>query len=248
MTGIAVPSLEARLMNRLPFSSQTKRVPLFGLGCLAGCAGVNRLGDYLRGHPTEAGLLLSVELCSLTLQREDLSVANIIASGLFGDGCGVVLMVGDEHPLASTAGLAWSHPRSVFFPDTERIMGWDVVDSGFKVVLSPEVPNLVKAELPDAVAGLLTEAGLGRDGLDFYVAHPGGPKVLGAMQEALDLDPADLQASWDSLATYGNMSSTSVLFVLHELLKDRPPAGQRGLMAAMGPAFCAELNLLESLP
>ena len=247
VTGIAVPSLEARLMNRLPFSAATKRVPLFGLGCLAGCAGVNRLGDYLQGHPTEAGLMLSVELCSLTLQREDLSVANIIASGLFGDGCGVVLMVGDEHPLAAEAPLSWSHPRSVFFPDTERIMGWDMVDSGFKVVLSPEVPSLVKQELPGAVQGLLAEAELTPDGLDFYVAHPGGPKVLGAMQDALGLTQKDLQASWDSLATYGNMSSTSVLFVLHELLKDLPPAGQRGLMAAMGPAFCAEFNLLETV-
>ncbi|MBM66277.1 MAG: type III polyketide synthase [Myxococcales bacterium] len=245
VTGIAVPSLEARVMNRLEFSPATKRVPLFGLGCLAGCAGVNRLGDYLRGHPGEAGILLSVELCSLTLQREDLSVANIIASGLFGDGCAAVLMVGDEHPLAASAPLAWSHPRSVFFPQTERIMGWDVVDSGFKVVLSPEVPSLVKEELPSAVEGLLRDADLGADALDFYVAHPGGPKVLGAMQEALGLSQADLQASWDSLATYGNMSSTSVLFVLHELLKALPPPGQRGLMAAMGPAFCAELNLLE---
>ena len=125
-------------------------------------------------------------------------------------------------------------------------MGWDMVDSGFKVVLSPEVPSLVKQELPGAVQGLLAEAELTPDGLDFMWLIPEG-RILGAMQDALGLTQTDLQASWDSLATYGNMSSTSVLFVLHELLKDLPPAGQRGLMAAMGPALCAELNLLESV-
>lgn len=246
VTGIAVPSLEARLMNRLAFAPDTRRVPLFGLGCLAGCAGVNRLGDYLRGQPTQAGILLSVELCSLTLQREDLSIANIVASGLFGDGCAAVLMVGDEHPLAASAPLSWDHPRSVFFPDTERIMGWDVVDTGFQVVLSPEVPDLVQRELPAAVDGLLAEAKLSRTDLDFFVAHPGGPKVLKAMASALELPQEALQSSWDSLARYGNMSSTSVLFVLADLLSRPPPTGQRGLMAAMGPAFCAELNLLTA--
>ena len=105
VTGLAVPSLDARVMNRLPFRRDTRRTPLFGLGCLAGVAGINRVGDYLKGHPTHAAILISVELCSLTLQKQDLSVANIIASGLFGDGCAAVLMVGDEHPLAETAPL-----------------------------------------------------------------------------------------------------------------------------------------------
>ena len=124
-----------RVMNQLPFSRQTKRTPLFGLGCLAGVAGLNRVGDYLKGHPKEAAILVSVELCSLTLQKRDLSIANIIASGLFGDGCAAVLMVGDEHPLAQTARLRWQSPRSAFFPDTERVMG--DVDTGFKVIQHP---------------------------------------------------------------------------------------------------------------
>ena len=156
-------------------------------------------------------------------------------------------MVGDEHPLAEKAPLRWSNPRSAFFADTERIMGWDVVDTGFKVVLSPEVPKLVAAELPGEVDALLDEAGLDEHGIDFMVAHPGGPKVMKAMESALELDEDALAYSWDSLQKFGNMSSSSVLFVLKETLDNLPPKGSIGMMAAMGPAFCAELNLLEAM-
>jgi len=245
VTGVAVPSLDARLMNQLPFGRSTRRVPLFGLGCLAGVAGVNRVGDYLAGHPTEAAVLVAVELCSLTLQKSDLSVANIIASGLFGDGAAAVLMVGDEHPLAEKSPLHWSSPRSAFFPDTERVMGWDVVDSGFKVVLSPEVPRIVGEELPGEIQGLLQEAGVDSERPDFIVAHPGGPKVLEALEEALELDD-ELSHSWASLQKHGNMSSASVLFILKDTLDQLPPPGSVGVMAALGPGFCAELNLLRS--
>ncbi|MEC9465800.1 MAG: type III polyketide synthase, partial [Myxococcota bacterium] len=245
VTGVAVPSLEARVMNKLPFPRHTKRMPLFGLGCLAGVAGINRAGDYLKGHPEEAVILLSVELCSLTLQRDDLSVANLIASGLFGDGCAAVLMVGDDHPLAAQSPLSWHHPRSAFFEDTERVMGWDVVDSGFKIVLSPEVPKIVSEELPGEVDSLLQEAALD-ERPDFIVAHPGGPKVMMAMQNALKLEENALEKSWKSLAAHGNMSSSSVLFILRDTIEDLPPKGSVGMMAALGPAFCAELNLLRS--
>ena len=245
VTGLAVPSLDARLMNTLGFSRDTRRTPLFGLGCLAGVAGINRVGDYLKGHPDQAAVLVAVELCSLTLQRDDLSVANIIASGLFGDGCAAVLMVGDEHPLAKSSPLEWSNPRSAFFENTERVMGWDVVGSGFKVVLSPEVPRLVAEELPGEVEGLMQDASMPGQRPDFIVAHPGGPKVLEALQDALDLGPEDLKLSWESLKAYGNMSSASVLFILHDTLKAPPPPGSVGMMAALGPGFCAELNLLR---
>lgn len=245
VTGIAVPSLEARLMNRFSFPRTTKRTPLFGLGCLAGVAGINRVGDYLVGHPKEAAIFLSVELCSLTLQTTDFSIQNIIAAGLFGDGCAAVLMVGDEHPLAQGAAFQWSCPRSEFFPDTERIMGWDVVNNGFQIVLSAGVPTLVENEMPPAVEALFEQAGLAGEKPQFVVAHPGGPKVMEAMEKALFLEKGELKKSWDSLSQFGNMSSTSVLFILGDHIEDPPPAGSIGIMAAMGPAFCAELNLLR---
>ncbi len=245
VTGLAVPSLDARLMNQLDFPRSTRRTPLFGLGCLAGVAGINRVGDYLVGHPHEAAILVAVELCSLTLQKQDTSIANLIASGLFGDGCAAVLMVGDEHPLAQSSQLQWSHPRSAFFPNTERVMGWDVVDSGFKVVLSPEVPRLVAEEVPKEVQALLEKAHFFRQKPDFLVAHPGGPRVLEALQNALELEPEMLRHSWASLQQHGNMSSASVLFILKDTLDNPPPTNSIGMMTALGPGFCAEFNLLR---
>ncbi|WP_372368470.1 type III polyketide synthase [Candidatus Uabimicrobium sp. HlEnr_7] len=245
VTGVSVPSLEARLMNKIPFSPYTKRLPILGLGCLAGVAGINRVCDYLKGHPKEAAIFISVELCSLTLQRQDLSIPNIISSGLFGDGGAAVLLVGDEHPLAQNSPFEVCSWRSVFFPNTERIMGWDMVDSGFKIVLSSKVPNIVSDEMPQAVADFLESSKAKRDDIVFYVAHPGGPKVLKAMEKALNLKPDDLKSSWDCLAKHGNMSSVSVLFVLQALLDDLPQKNSLGLMTAMGPAFCSELGLIR---
>ncbi len=248
ITGLAVPSIEARLMNRLPLPANMKRTPLFGLGCLAGAAGIARLHDFLKGCPTEAGVLLSVELCSLTLQREDLSVANIVSSGLFGDGAAAVLMAGDEHPLALNAarGPRTIATRSIFFPDSERVMGWDVVDTGFKIVLSSEVANYARENLRKPVAAFLNEHGLAIDDVAVWIAHPGGPKVITAMIESLGLAPDALDLSVESLQKVGNLSSASVLFVLQETLRRKsPPPGSYGVLLAMGPAFCAEAVLLQ---
>lgn len=248
ITGLAVPSIEARLMNRLPLPANMKRTPLFGLGCLAGAAGIARLHDFLKGCPTEAGVLLSVELCSLTLQREDLSVANIVSSGLFGDGAAAVLMAGDEHPLAqnATRGPRTIATRSIFFPDSERVMGWDVVDTGFKIVLSSEVANYARENLRKPVAAFLNEHGLAIDDVAVWIAHPGGPKVIAAMTESLGLAPDALELSVESLQKVGNLSSASVLFVLQETLRRKsPPPGSYGVLLAMGPAFCAEAVLLQ---
>ena len=143
-TGIAVPALDARLMNRIPFSRSMKRLPLFGLGCMGGAAGIARTADYLHGHPQQAVILLAVELCSLTIQRDDLSLANLVASGLFGDGAAAVLMVGDDHPLAEPGLPRVIDSQSQFFPQTEHIMGWDVTNSGFKVRLSADIAELAQ--------------------------------------------------------------------------------------------------------
>ncbi len=243
VTGLATPSIDARLMNRLGFRADVQRTPIFGLGCVAGAAGLSRVSAVLRGHPDQRALLLSVELCSLTLQREDLSITNIIASGLFGDGAAAVVLEGSALRARGPRVLA---TRAVFYPDTERIMGWDFVDSGFKVVLSPKVPDLVRARVRGDVDSFLGAHGLDRSAIRHFIAHTGGPKVLDAFAESLELPEGALARSWRSLREVGNLSSASVLFVLGDLLaSNEARAGDYGLLMAMGPGFCAELVLLQ---
>lgn len=244
VTGISAPSLDALLMNRLGLRPDVKRVPIFGLGCVAGAAGTARLNDYLRGHRDGVAALVCVELCSLTLQRNDLSIPNLIASGLFGDGAAAVLAVGSEHDKA--AGPRVVDTTSRFYPDTERVMGWDIGSQGFSIVLSAEVPTLVERHARDDVDGFLARHGLTRDDIDTWICHTGGPKVLQAFETSLELPPDALARSWASLEHVGNLSSASVLHVLADTMADGALApGMRAVMMAMGPGFCAELLLLE---
>ena len=246
-TGIATPSLDARIVNQLGMRSDVRRTPIFGLGCAGGVAGVIRAADVLRGFPGQVAMVVSAELCSLTLQRTDDSVANIIASALFGDGAAAVLL-GGAHLADRGAGIAPRvvATRSVFYPDSERMMGWEVVDSGFKIVLSPAIPDLVREHLGGDVDAMLAEHGLARSAISHWIAHTGGNRVLEAISTALDLPPGALDRSWSLLAATGNLSSASVLFVLRDLLDARTARpGEYGLMLAMGPGFCAELALLR---
>lgn len=250
VTGFAIPSLEARLMNVIPFSEKTKRVPLLGLGCMAGAAGINRVSDYLIAYPKEAALFISVEACSLTFQLEDVSVANLVSTGLFGDGCAAVLMVGDQHPLADEAPLEVLKSRSVFFPDTEDVMGWDVSESGLKIILNKNVPDVTENQLAGPLKDFLTENNLKASDLASILAHPGGPKVLLAMEKVLGLPEKGLKHSWESLNEHGNMSSVSVLDIFKRHIwdyhsNDRSLKGQYALSIAMGPAFSAEMGLLK---
>jgi len=243
VTGVSTPSLDARLMNRLGLPARVKRTPIFGLGCMAGAAGVARASDALRAFPGQVAVMLSVELCSLTLQREDASVANIIATGLFGDGAAAAVLVGGEHP--RRRGPRVLATRSVFYPETEWVMGWDVVDTGFKVVLSAQVPQVVEQHIGGDVDAFLSEHGLRRDRIRHWIAHTGGPKVLEAFRAALDLPPEAIARSWRSLQEVGNLSSASVLFVLGDLLDaGEAREGDLGILAAMGPGFSSELVLL----
>lgn len=243
VTGLATPSIDARLINRLGMRTDLKRTPIFGLGCVAGAAGTARAADYLRAFPTHRVLLLAVELCSLTLQREDISIPNIISSGLFGDGAAALIMCGADAPAAGPRVIA---TQSIFYPDTERTMGWDFVDGGFKVVLSAKVPELVSTHIRANVDAFLSAQGLDRSRIRHWIAHTGGPKVLQAFEVALELPKDALARSWKSLREVGNLSSASVLHVLSELLEsgDGKP-GDCGVLMAMGPGFCAELVLLQ---
>jgi len=243
VTGISSPSIDALLINRLGMCRNVRRVPIFGLGCVAGAAGISRAADYVRAYPGQVAVVLSVELCSLTLQRGDITMANLISSGLFGDGSAAVIVAGADCGLSGPAILA---TRSVFYPQTEEMMGWNVSEKGFRIVLSKEIPDLVRKNLAHDVDDFLAERGLTRGDIGSWVLHTGGPKILEATADALGLKNGELDVSWECLRRTGNLSSASVLVVLEEVMKHRrPAAGTLGLLAAMGPGFCSEFVLLE---
>jgi alkylresorcinol/alkylpyrone synthase len=248
VTGVASPSIDGMLINRMGLPAHIRRTPIFGLGCVAGAAGIARASDYVRAYPKQAAALVSVELCSLTIQREDLSVANLISSGLFADGSAAVIVTGDEfeaaHPQISGPSIVAT--RSIFYPDTEEMMGWNISEKGFRIILSTEVPNLMRENLGPDVDAFLADNGYKRSDLKSFVLHTGGPKVLDAAADSLGLHNGELDASWDCLRKVGNLSSASVLCVLEDVMKNRrPEPGTLGLLAAMGPGFCSELLLLR---
>ncbi|WP_061292558.1 type III polyketide synthase [Herbidospora cretacea] len=240
VTGIAAPSIEARIASRLGMRPDLKRMPMFGLGCVGGAAGIARTHDYLSGGPDQVAVLLSVEFCSLTVQRDDHSIANLVAGGLFGDGVTAVVATTSGGP-----GPRVVDSRSHLYPDSEQVMGWDITNGGFRVVLDAGVPGVVRTYLPGDVDGFLADHGLTRKDITAWVCHPGGPRVLEAVIETLDLPPDALDVTWRSLAEVGNLSSSSVLRVLGDTMALDPPKGTPGLMIAMGPGFCSELVLLE---
>ena len=247
VTGVAAPSLDARLVPRLGLRPDVKRLPVFGLGCVAGAAGVARLHEYLRSEPEHVAVLLAVELCSLTVQHDDASPANLVASGLFGDGAAAVVMVGERRAreLALVAPQVVAS-RSRFYADTERVMGWDVGGTGFRIVLAASVADVVEEHLGLDAKTFLADEDLEIADVAHWVTHPGGPKVLTAVSRALSLRPDALARSRRSLAELGNLSSASVLHVLRDTLAEEPAgSGQPVVMLAMGPGFCSELVLLR---
>jgi alkylresorcinol/alkylpyrone synthase len=248
VTGIAVPTLDARLMNQLPIPKNVIRLPLFGLGCLGGIAGLNRTVDLLKAYPKKLALLLATEACSLTFQFQDVSMANMVATSLFGDGSAAVLLAGDEHPLANKAHLKIKSYGNEFYPDSEKIMGWDILDTGFKVVLSGDVANIVKKYVGDNVRNFLSSQDVHIDGVKNIISHPGGPKVLMALSESLGKSKEDFKHSWESLSEQGNMSSVSVLDVLKRHLEKKTLKKGYALGIAMGPGFNSEMNLWEIYP
>ncbi len=249
VTGLAVPSIEARIAAIVGLRPDVRRVPLMGLGCVGGAAGIARADDLLAGRPEDVAVLLSVELCSLTLQRGDSSTAALVASGLFGDGAAAVVLAGDDR--RPPPGHHWTGPlvtasRSRLYPDSERAMGWDFSGSGLKIVLGAEVPNLVEQHLGEDVRAFLADADLKIDDVTGWVCHPGGPKVIEAIQSALGLPYDATELTWRSLAEVGNLSSASVLHVLHQTMTERThDPGSPGVLMAMGPGFCSELVLLR---
>lgn len=259
----AIPSLEARLLARLPLSRHIRRLPLSTLGCLGGAAGIARTADYLRGQPAHGALLLSLELASLLWQgslQSDLRefarrsatepdahadlVSTIVTAALFSDGAGALLMVGDDHPLAAARQPAVIDTESYVAPDTEHVMGMDFLDTGFRNILRAEVPAVARAALRAAVDRLLARNQVDIAQIDPWIVHPGGPQVIGAVAEEFGLEPGRLAASGQVLQRYGNLSSATVLFLLEQQLAESPPEpGAWGLLVAMGPGLSVEVVL-----
>jgi alkylresorcinol/alkylpyrone synthase len=245
-TGVAVPTVDARIASRIGLRADVKRIPLFGLGCVAGAAGMARVHDYLRGFPGHVAALLSVELCSLTLQHDDTSVPALIGVCLFGDGAASVVATGANRTPNPTAdsGPTVLATRSRLFPDTVDVMGWNVGSNGFGLVLSKDVPKMADDYLSDEVAEFLADHGLSTADISTWICHPGGPKVIDAIERAIGMPPEALAHSWDSMREHGNISSASVLDVLGRALAEPPAPGSFGVMLAMGPGFSFELILL----
>ena len=246
VTGVAVPSLDARIAGRLGLRPDVRRVPIFGLGCVAGAAGVGRLNDYLRGAPDEVAVLVSVELCSLTYPGAERSIGTMVGSALFGDGASAVIAVGDRRAERIGAhGPTVVDSLSRLYPDSLGTMGWNIGANGLSLVLAPDLPEIIDKYLADDVSGFLAGHELTIDDIGAWVSHPGGPKVIEAINDALALPDDALELTWRSLSEVGNLSSSSVLHVLRDTIAKQPAGGSPGVLMAMGPGFCSELVLLR---
>jgi alkylresorcinol/alkylpyrone synthase len=246
VTGVAVPSIDARLIARLGLRPDVKRLPVFGLGCVAGAAGLARLHDYLRGWPDHVAALLAVELCTLTVPSAGVTTADMIVSGLFGDGAAALVAAGPVAGGGSPRLPRVIATRSAVYPDSERALGWRLGDDGFRIELTTELSAVVERGLAGTVTAFLAGHGLTTDDIGTWICHPGGPKVLDAARDALKLPESALAESRASLAAEGNLSSVSVLRILERVISG-PTAGPGsfGMVIGLGPGVSAELILLR---
>jgi alkylresorcinol/alkylpyrone synthase len=240
-TGIATPSLDARLMRRMDFRSDVERTPVFGLGCAGGVLGLARAAALARAKPASRVLLLVVELCGLTFRHNDRSKSNLVATALFGDGAAaaVISCRADDAMGAPRLGPAGEHT----WPDSLDVMGWDVADDGLKVIFSRDIPTLVREDFRPVVDAFLAKHGGELNDIAGFICHPGGAKVLDALEDCFGLQRGDLKHPRDVLRDHGNMSAATVLFVLRRALDE----GARGpqLLTTMGPGFTAGLMVVE---
>ena len=248
-TGVATPSIDARLIQRLPFRRDIKRLPLWGLGCAGGASSLSRAMELARATPSARILVVVTELCGLTFLRNDLSKSALIASSLFADGSAAVLVAGD----AIEADPA-RHPRllasqTMTLDDSLEVMGWDIGNEGFKVMISRDIPAIVRTFMRDSIETFLEANDMGIERIDHFIAHPGGAKVLQAYADSLDLPLEKLDNTREILRSCGNMSAASVIFVLERFMRSIAAsdsgAPSHGLLGALGPGFASELLLMQ---
>jgi alkylresorcinol/alkylpyrone synthase len=237
-TGLATPSLDSWLIKRLNISRHATRVPIWGLGCAGGAAGLNRAAEYIRAKPNSHVLLVCVECSSLTFQANDPSRANLVSTSLFADGAAAVVLSDKLNGLEVLGG------SSTLWDDTEEVMGWEVVNTGLKVLLSKSVPVVVQNHIRPDVERCLDLLGLHLEQMKHFITHPGGEKVMQAFAQALEIAPEKLENSRIILEQHGNMSSPTVLFILERFLQEFKP-NDHGLLTAMGPGFSAEHVVLK---
>lgn len=245
-TGISTPSIDARIMNRLEFSHRVKRIPIWGLGCAGGAAGISRAFDYCLAHPDEKVLIVCLELCSLTFQPNDFSKSNLVGASLFADGVSCLLVCGDQVSLKNKKPLPHIvNTASKWMPDSEDVMGWDLKNDGLHVIFSRDIPSIISKWLGPFIENFLNEQQLSKEQIDYLVAHPGGKKVLAAYEETLNMTEQHTAISRQVLQHHGNMSSPTVHYVLEQfMLKESKPDGY-GLLVALGPGFSGEAVLLQ---
>ena len=241
-TGLATPSIDARLINEMGLRRDVHRTPIWGLGCAGGAAGLSHAHRYLKGRPGARVLVIAAELCGLTFLPDDVSKSNLVATALFADGVGAAVVAGDHF---AADGLQILDTCSRFHPDTLDVMGWTVLQEGLQVVFAQRIPESVQETAASDFAEFLGDHGLGVSDMDALLFHPGGTKVLEAYATALDLAPSRLDLARGVLRDYGNMSSATVLFVLERYLAEQGSGrGGHGLVSSLGPGFCSESLLV----
>ncbi len=241
-TGISTPSIDARLYNVLGLSQHVRRTPIWGIGCAGGAVGLSRALEYTTAKPNDSALVIAIELCGLTFQKDDVSKSNLVGTSLFSDGAAAAIVVGDDHGMHSHSGVELLNSLSTIYDDSLDVMGWDVLDSGLRVVFSKDIPTIVRDSVRQNVEEIASQNGLKLTDINHYVVHPGGQKVLDAYEESLGLENNELRFSRKVLREHGNMSSPTVLYVLKEFMSDHHYApGDYGLISALGPGFSSEL-------
>lgn len=247
-TGMATPSLDAYIMNERSFREDVVRMPLWGLGCGGGASGLGRAAEWLKAHPKKTALIICCELCSLTFQKKDLKMSNVVGTALFGDGVAAALMIGDQSPfLTYRRGVVPKviHTSSYTKKESLHIMGWDITNHGLEVIFSKNIPKLIHSIWKDHIYSFFNENNIEKNDVHSFIAHPGGRKVLEAMEETLEIPKDKLIHSYDVLANHGNMSSATVLYVLREWLFEHVHREEKSILSSLGPGFTSELLLLE---